>query len=71
MLYTVLLLYPDYASDAFGQETYLARVDAKNPKSAVVAAQANAGDANKDVRREDFHPLLVVAGHHDDLKPNS
>lgn len=64
--YSVLLLYPDYASDAFGHETYYAFVEARDPTDAVEVAQREAvaaQDAEID-NPADFHPLLVVEGHH-------
>ena len=73
--YTVLLLYPDYMTDNFGQDTYLAHVEAGDPESAVVQAQKWAMTANIDPEdmglvqdfSEDFFPLFVCEGHRDDL----
>jgi len=72
--YTVLLLYPDYMSDSFGQETYLAHVEARDPESAVMEAQQRAVEANTDEEddwivedAEDFYPLFVCEGHLGDL----
>ena len=76
--YTVLLLYPDYASGNFGHETYLAHVTAADPTAAILAARQQ---CDADYRRpnrdeadgfndlEDLFVHAVFAGHHDDLKP--
>lgn len=65
--YTVLLLYPDYQADAYGQETYLAHVNAGSPKLAARDAQLEADRGGG--RPEDFQVLLVCAGHVLDVKP--
>jgi hypothetical protein len=64
--YSVLLLYPDYASDNYGQETYYAWVQAPDPIAAVAEAQRQAVAAQIiDIDDPiDFHPLLVTQGHH-------
>lgn len=68
--FTVLLLYPDYLASNYGQETYLAHVGAKNPDMAVREAQRRAKEDNKTVdNKDDFFPLAVFSGHHQDLKP--
>jgi hypothetical protein len=63
--YSVLLLYPDYASDS-GTETYYAFVTAPDPTEAVAVAQREAVTSQHglDVSSEDFAPLLVTVGHH-------
>ena len=72
--YTVLLLNPDYIADEFGKETYLAWATAQNPEQAIAEAQrrtwvANTGGEGDILAPDDFHPLLVVEGHHSDLTP--
>lgn len=69
--YSVLLLYPDYLADDFGHDTYYAHVMASDPASAVREAQQEAMAANTGPDDEpdadnadDFHPLLVLEGHH-------
>jgi hypothetical protein len=69
--YSVLLLYPDYMSDNYGQETYFCHVRALNPDEAIENAQAEAVQANTPdgeepdlSETEDFAPLLVLDGHH-------
>ena len=63
-LYSVLLLYPDYANDS-GTETYYAFVSALDPIQAVATAQREAVTAQDgmDIEAEDFAPLLVTPGH--------
>lgn len=75
MKFSVLLLIPDYAADNFGQDVDLNHVEADNAQQAVLVAQAfafthlGAGAAFDESEREDFHPLLVLHGWHDDVKP--
>jgi hypothetical protein len=63
--YSVLLLYPDYLDDT-GYETHYALVDADDPMTAVSVAQSQAADAQQSehINPVDFHPLLVILGHH-------
>jgi hypothetical protein len=67
--YTVLLLYPDYLNDN-GDETYLAHVEAADPREAVTAARQQATDANTTERGcslnnpTDMAALIVFPGHH-------
>lgn len=71
--YTVLLLRPDYIAEPYGQDTYLAHVDANNPDEAVVAAQMQVWneDHGDDAGSswDDYHPLLVLDGHLYDAAP--
>jgi hypothetical protein len=62
--YSVLLRYPDYASD--GDETYYAFVEAADSVAAVTEAQQKAILTNEWEDRDpaDFAPLLVIEGHH-------
>lgn len=41
-MYTVLMLYPDYLTSDYPNETYLAWVEAKTPREAAAAARAEA-----------------------------
>lgn len=68
--FTVLLLYPDDLADQYGEETYLAWVEAEDAPSAILKAQNEALRANGSPagsRREDFRPLFACAGHQPDL----
>ena len=72
--YTVLLLYPVSIADEIGKETYLSWVEAESPEQAVIIAQkmvwaANAYGEDDPLVPDDFHPLLLVEGHHRDLTP--
>lgn len=64
--YSVLLLYPDYAAEAFGQETYFTHVAAESTFDAVETAQLEMKESGDPA---DFIPLLVIEGHHNDIKP--
>jgi hypothetical protein len=63
--YSVLLLYPDYLDDT-GYETFYAFVEAVGPIEAVHLARRKAVAAQTiDIDDPtDFHPLLVIEGHH-------
>ena len=68
--YTVLLLRPDYIAEPYGQDTYLAHVEAENPANAIEAARIEVwkedhGGAADD--SEDYHPLFITEGHHQDM----
>lgn len=68
--YTVLLLYPDYMAENYGEDTYLAWVEAVNTKQAVRKAQIEAMRAQggqPGVTADDFLPLFACSGHHIDL----
>lgn len=72
--YTVLLLRPDYCTSDFGQDTYMTHVFAVSPPAAVELAQIEAvrtdyGDEVEDATPHDYFPLVVFAGHLDDLTP--
>lgn len=67
--YTVILLYPDYASHSYGQEHYIDVVEASAPNIAVVRAKHRAFDANKDSNGDsrindpdDFYVVAVMRG---------
>lgn len=64
--YTVIVLYPDYATDDHGRETYTAHVTADTPTSAKRIGQAEAQNKQPNDRRgnlDDWEPLLVFPGH--------
>ncbi len=73
--FTVLMSYPDYATDNYGEDTYLAHVDAKSPEEAVKVAQGFAfasyldGMEIEDIfgNAEDFRVLGMFDGHLVDL----
>jgi hypothetical protein len=66
--FTVLLLYPDYLADNYGEETYLAFVDADSVAEAEETAQRIVSNANEGSEPEDFLTLFVCTGHKPDLK---
>lgn len=68
MKYTVLLLRPDYVASDFGQDTYLAHVEAGSVAEAQVLAQLEAAEADREEEPTDYYTLFVAAGHLNDLK---
>lgn len=73
--YTVLLLRPEYIADAFGQDTYMTHVEAGGVREAQHKAQLEA--IHEDFDSEEIEPtgqeadyaiLMVIEGHHMDLK---
>lgn len=71
--YTVLLLRPDYIAEPYGQDTYMAHVEAENPVNAIEAAQIEVWneDHGDDAGESwtDYNVLLIIEGHHRDLYP--
>ena len=67
--YTVLLLYPDYIASDYGQETYLAHVEAHSANGAVLVARNEVAGIYGETHGSDFYVLLVIKGHHNDLNP--
>lgn len=67
--YTVLLLYPDYMTDAYGQETYAAHVEADSPRQALSKARRACKDANGIGLRylDDLYCLFACLGWVDSL----
>lgn len=75
--YTVLLLRPDYIADPYGQDTYLAHVEALSVVSAQEMAQREAYQTDgffDDVDHDpvstcaDYSVLAVFEGHLNDVK---
>lgn len=70
-IFTVILLYPDYACDTYG-DTFMTSVGAKNTVAAVIAARQEAIDGvEADCDPEDFQTVAVIAGQHDDIAPGT
>lgn len=70
--YTVILIYPDYIAEQYGEEFWISHVEAEAPAQAVEAAQREALEANPIHTGEvdshtDFAVVAVFEGHHDDL----
>jgi len=76
--FTVLLLQPDDIADAFGQDTFMAHVEAPDAETAETLAQEQVRDAyckannedTEDFPAENFHVLAVFEGHLNNLKTN-
>ncbi len=79
--YTVLLLRPDYIADDYGQDTYLAHVEAFDVLTAQETAQREAyqtdgffdGDDEHDPVSAcaDYLVLAVFEGHLNDMKEDA
>jgi hypothetical protein len=68
MLFTVLLLCPEYASSEFGHDTYLVHVASTDVASAIEMAQKCGFETINDGSPEDWHVLFVIEGEHHDIK---
>lgn len=69
MKYSVLLLYPDYVAENYGQDTFYDLVEANTPAEAVAKARMTAlkcADKNDTWINdpEDFFLQLLIEGHH-------
>lgn len=65
--FTVLLLYPDYSTDNFG-EIWLGHVRAPDATAAVGVAQRKCRRESTVISRpDDLLPISVFEGHHRDL----
>lgn len=74
--YTVILLYPDYLADNYGQDIYTDHVEAGSPAEAQAVTQRqlarqHAESDEEDTYPEDFYPLAVFEGHHDNIAVDS
>jgi hypothetical protein len=71
--FTVLLLYPDYAAETFGHDTWMAHARARNSKDADLRARRDASNAIANqplaIEHEDWHTLAVFEGHLEDVRP--
>lgn len=67
--YSVLLLYPDYIANNYGQETYFTHIEATRPADAAKFAQCQLALEFDDGggAPDDFFVLLVIEGHHSDV----
>lgn len=82
MRYTVLLLRPDYTTADYGEDTYMAHVEADGVPAAIEVAQLEAVECDFEgiydegadpddfpsVRLGHYLPLLVIEGHHNDAR---
>lgn len=65
--WSVLLLRPDYSTDHYGTDTYLALVEAPTARAALTKARNQLIKASGDVADiEDYYCLLCVRGHIND-----
>jgi hypothetical protein len=72
--YTVVLMRPDYATSDFGQDCYVALVEAEDEYRAVKVGQKEVWEVDNDDHKgeeypggspEDYYALLVFEGHQD------
>ena len=63
--FTILLLYPSYVAETYGQETYQAWVEAASVEEAIEKAQVEASGGDSP---QDFFVLAAYEGHHEDIK---
>lgn len=72
--YTVVLIYPDYAAQQYGEEFWTAHVNARDVASAQRKAQREAMAANRvaDTHKDldAWAPVFVCEGHHFNLAEN-
>jgi hypothetical protein len=67
--WTVILLYPDYATDDFGGDIYVGWASCNDPLKAAAIVQkkawkANGGSEGSIRNPEDMRPIAVLKGHH-------
>lgn len=70
--WTVLLLTPDYEADTYGQDSYLAHVEADGTEAAVREARMQMAETFEDFdpdNEDDLFVIAVFAGHHQDVQP--
>lgn len=69
--YTVILLYPEYSTDNFGQETYAGHAFTSTPEQAIKAIrrECRVGMSTTIERLEDLYCIFVCEGHHVDPSP--
>jgi len=72
--YTVLMITPDYLSNAYRHDTYCSWVEAENIEQAQMEGQIEAANELTDPddtdpsRPEDFFIVFVCEGHIEDIK---
>lgn len=66
--WTVILLYPDYCANNFGQDTYYTWVEADSLTRAVDKARSKCRNSNKDpdMKSGDLFVISVLKGKHKD-----
>ena len=78
--YTVILLYADYMTDNYGQDTWMDTVEAESVDEAITAARKRLlADQNRGEEPEaelengpdDLFVIAVIDGEHQDIKSHS
>jgi hypothetical protein len=69
--FTVVLIRPDsIAYPHFGEDFYIAHVEAENPSTALKAAQLEVAETDDMLDEyQDYRPVVIYAGHLEDLTP--
>lgn len=69
--WTVILLYPDYMAENYGQKTFMTSVDAETPEAAVAAARKEVSESEDTELQdpEDMFVIAVIEGEHQDHNP--
>lgn len=71
--YTAILLYPDYATGNYGQDTWMDTVEAESPAEALEQARdkciVDNGGEEFVSDRADLYCIALIKGRHDDVKP--
>lgn len=80
--YTVILLYPDYAAENYGEDTYMTTLEADSVADAQELAQREVAEGyfsaegldqedtqdDIDTNYTDWLVIAVIAGRHPDIK---
>ncbi|TJY57419.1 hypothetical protein E4T66_18605 [Sinimarinibacterium sp. CAU 1509] len=72
MIYTVILLYPDYVTDNYGQDTWMGDGRGDTPEEALADARAQLCDPDGDSlikAPEDLFCIAMIEGEHQDVRP--
>lgn len=67
--YTVVMMFPDYLADIYGQDSVNVPIHGENPEKAVRNAQQLVADDFENVDPNDFFVVFVCEGWHEDLTP--
>ena len=66
--YTILLLLPDCLAATYGQDAFFTCVSAAGVGQAIAKAQLEAAEKNGVSDLDDFFPLCVIEGEHQNIK---
>ncbi|MEA3242867.1 MAG: hypothetical protein U9Q19_05425 [Pseudomonadota bacterium] len=66
--FTVVLIYPDYLAEQYGEEYFIEAVQASDPEAAVLRVQAKAVLANKEYYTDEWLVQGGIASVSDDFR---